>query len=69
MSFLINFCFNSCTDPFCLALQLQAQCLQRLALRSKHDSLSSFFSLCYRFYHVSDVDSVFDSVVLDCVCF
>lgn len=25
------FCFNSCTDPFCLALQLQALCLQRLA--------------------------------------
>lgn len=45
MSFLINFCFNSYTDPFCLALQLQAPCLQRLALRSRHDSLS--FSSLY----------------------
>lgn len=35
-------CFNSCTDPFCLALQLQALCLQRLASRSRRDSLASF---------------------------
>lgn len=52
MSFLINFCFNSCTDPFCLALQLQAQSLLRPALRSRHDSLSSLslsLSLCYYF--------------------
>lgn len=42
MSLLINFfCFNSCTDPFCLVLQLQALCLQRLAFRSSHNSLSS----------------------------
>lgn len=42
MPFLKIFCFNSCADPFRLALQLQALCLQRLALRSSHDSLASF---------------------------
>lgn len=34
--------FNSRTDPFCLALQLQALGLQWLASRSTDDSLSSF---------------------------
>lgn len=45
-------------------------CVSRgLPLRSRHDSLASFFPPCYHFYHVSDVDSVFDSVILDCACF
>lgn len=35
------FCFNSCTAPFCLALQLQALRLQRLASRCSRDSLAS----------------------------
>lgn len=44
MSFLIFFffCFNSSTDLFCLALLLQAMCLWRPALRSRHDSLTFF---------------------------
>lgn len=45
---LFDFFVNSRTDPFCLALQLQALRLRRPALRSERDSLSLllFFSLC-----------------------
>ena len=64
MSFLINFCFNSRTDPFRLALQLQAPRLWRLAFRSRQIH-SLLFSPCTHFPRVSDVDSV----ILDCVCF
>lgn len=61
--FWLIFCFNSSTIPFCLALQLQAQCLRRFALRGSYDSLSSFSLLSF-LSRFSDVDSV----ILECAC-
>lgn len=70
MSCLIIFCSNSATDPFCLALQLQAPCPQRLGLRSRFDSLTVQGRVWgVFFHHVSEVDSAFDFLILDCACF
>lgn len=65
------FFIRSCTDPFRLALPLQALHLQGPAFQIRHHSLapSSLPVAVFYRYPVSDVDSVFDSVVFDCTSF